>query len=533
MGWEPWMKFAILGSTYAKALQNAAQRAGRNVDALRPALSNIAAQPQATLRPGLSSFIREPGALKPSPSQVNLQNMMTRVPWATEEHGGTEHAVDTLNTMLKRRGLDQKSPAGQPTVNDRIKDVFGKPSREAPEEASQTVKKDLSGQAKKEPRDGNIWDLQDRRKKTPGAIGLPESTRITQQPQAKTVPLRVIRGLPNEPTVSSPSPYAKTAPLPVIPQGATAVLPRTISGPRFPRAGFTTGKVGAALPTAVGLGIPLAVGAGMLATKPGIQSNIHNLMSGKGTTQEQDLSGEIPEPVMQQAQAIHQHLVSRGLDPRAMRIGIDAPPGSGKTTLARALANQTGMSHYGLDWEPGNAWKSTIGLGRNVEKMPHAPRAGEIMEHYLLNRTHDPELFDAQIHLKRDPDVIRQQLNRRGNAAYISDLMDLDKSLGVADLGFDTLEGDTIDLGNGTVMKLRPHAGWGNQLDRRLLASGIDPTGLSRHEKLLTLHSGQRTTGGGWTPYLKNPLSSGETFALGASVPLGMMAARALTRRPI
>lgn len=292
------------------------------------------------------------------------------------------------------------------------------------------------------------------------------------------------------------------------------------------------GKVGAALPTAVGLGIPLAVGAGMLASKPGIQSNLHNLMSGKGNTQEQDTSGEIPEQVTQQAQAIHQHLASRGLDPRAMRIGIDAPPGSGKTTLARALAQQTGMSHYGLDWEPGNAWKSTIGLGRNVEKMPHAPRAGEIMEHYLLNRTHDPELFDAQIHLRRDPNVIRQQLNHRGNAAYIGDLMDLDKSLGVADLGFDTLDGDEVDMGNGAVMKLRPHEGWGNQLDQRLLAAGIDPSGLSRHEKLLTLHSGRRTTGGGWTPYLKNPLSTGQTMALGASVPLGVMAARALARRP-
>lgn len=268
----------------------------------------------------------------------------------------------------------------------------------------------------------------------------------------------------------------------------------------------------------------------MLASKPGIQSNLHNLMSGKGSTQDQDTSGAIPDQVQQQAQAIHQHLTSRGLDPRSLRIGIDAPPGSGKTTLARALAQQTGMSHYGLDWEPGNAWKSTIGLGRNVEKTPHAPRAGEIMEHYLLNRTHDPELFDAHIHLRRDPNVIRQQLNQRGNAAYIGDLMDLDKSLGVADLGFDTLDGEEVDLGDGAVMKLRPREGWGNQLDQSLHAAGIDPTGLSRHEKLLTLHSGKRTTGAGWTPYVKNPFTPTQTLALGASVPLGVMAARAMSR---
>lgn len=214
-----------------------------------------------------------------------------------------------------------------------------------------------------------------------------------------------------------------------------------------------------------------------------------------------------------------------------MRIGVDAPPGSGKTTLARALAQRAGMRHYGLDWEPGNAWKSTIGLGRNVEKMPHAPRAGEILEHYLLNRTHDPDLFDAQIHIRRDPKVIREQLTRRGNAAYIGDTMDLDKSLGVADLGFDTLGGEAIDVGNGIQLKLRPREGWGNALDEQLAAKGIDAQGLSRHEKLLSLHSGKRTSGAGWTPYVKNPFSGAETLALGASIPLGIMAAKSLARR--
>lgn len=539
------MKFAILGSTYARALQNAGARAGR---AFSPnAFDHIAAQPLAALKPGLSSFVREPGALSPTPQQQGLQSMMAKVPWATEEHGGTDHAVDTLNAMLRRRGLDQRSPAGQPNVNERITSAFGGPTRAPPEEASVTnVTRKLTSDKSPAPAEAHaesIWDLRDKKVRTPGAIGLPEPTQVAKAP-APTMPIRTMRSRQLSPTVPSPSPFANTTRLPTLPpQGTTAPLPtfpspgaeavpRATTGPQFPRARFSMGKVGAALPTAVGVGIPLAVGAGMLASKPGIQSNLHNLMAGKGSTHEQDISGEIPEQVTQQAQAIHQHLASRGLDPRAMRIGIDAPPGSGKTTLARALAQQTGMSHYGLDWEPGNAWKSTIGLGRNVEKMPHAPRAGEIMEHYLLNRTHDPELFDAQIHLRRNPDVIRQQLNHRGNSAYIGDLMDLDKSLGVADLGFDTLDGDEIDMGNGTVMKLRPHEGWGNQLDQRLLAAGIDPAGLSRHEKLLTLHSGQRTTGGGWTPYLKNPLSTGQTLALGASVPLGVMAARALARRP-
>lgn len=485
MTWQPWMKFAILGSTYARALQNAGTRAGRTF--APNAFDHIATQPNAVLRPGLSSYVREPGVLPPTSQSTAMQSLASRLPWAGEEH--TTQALSAkaparFDRVLEQHGLVHDTPAGQPTVQQRIDAAFGR---------------DRSDRAD--------WKAREMAAASPAS-----ATAVLRKP---------------------PQPASSSATA-VLPAGSpTAVLgaPRPALSPRrFPRARFEMDKVGAALPTAIGVSIPLAVGAGMLATKPGVQSNLHNLMAGRGSIQEQDVASEIPDPVMQQASTIHQHLAKRGLDPRAMRIGIDAPPGSGKTTLARAIAQQTGMSHYGLDWEPGHAWKSTIGLGRNVESTPHAPRAGEILEHYMLNRTHDPELFDAQIHLRRDPNVIRQQITKRGRSAATSDFMDLDKSLRVADLGFDTLDGDEIDLGNGAVMKLRPREGWGNQLDQRLTAAGIDPAGLSRHEKLLTLHSGQRTTGAGWTPYVRNPFTPAQTLALGASIPLGALAARAVSK---
>lgn len=280
-------------------------------------------------------------------------------------------------------------------------------------------------------------------------------------------------------------------------------------------------------PYALGAGIPLLTAGGLFAHKPAIRSNIKNLMESKGTIQEKDNAAPLPQPVMDTAAQVHKHLTDRGIDPSALRIAVDAPPGTGKTTLSRALAGQMGLKHYGLDWLPGNKLHSIMGGGR-IEKMPRAPKAGEILEHYNLLRSYDPEVFDVVFHIQKDPETIKKQILGRGRSAGVSTFMDYDKSLGVGRLAFDTLAGETVDLGNGTMMKIRPREGWGGeQIDAQLQAKGIDPSRMSRHEKLLSLHAGKAQTGSGWTPYFKSPFSGGETAAIAGSVPLGVAAALA------
>lgn len=177
MGWE---KFAIQGATYARALENAGQRAGRTF--APGAFAHIATQPRATLKPGLSAFVREPGTLQPTQQQQGMQQMLNKVPWATAEHGGSAHAEGTLNGLLQRRGLNTNTPAGQPNVNQRIQQEFG-----APKPAPFDAEHGAPGPARRSnqpTRTGDIWSLQDKNVRAPRAIGLPGNTHPAYMPTA-------------------------------------------------------------------------------------------------------------------------------------------------------------------------------------------------------------------------------------------------------------------------------------------------------------------------------------------------------------
>lgn len=290
------------------------------------------------------------------------------------------------------------------------------------------------------------------------------------------------------------------------------------------------GALKSVAPYALGAAIPAATAAGVALSKPEIRSNVKNLFSNAGSIEDKDKSAPLPQESLDAATRIQKALQERGIDSNTQRFAVDAAPGTGKTSLSRAMAQQMGVKHYGLDWLPGNRWKRFLG-GSHIEDMPRAPRAGEILEHYNLLRSYDPEVFDVALHIKKDPETVKQQIIQRGRSAGAASILDYDKSNRVGDMAFDTLRGDPIDIGGGVFMKTRPSDGWGaDALDQQLTQLGIDPAALSRHEKLLSLSEGKKTTGAGWRPYFKSPVSGGEAALTLGSIPLGVGAALAARR---
>jgi hypothetical protein len=548
-----WIKFAILGSTYARALQNRAVRThgAENIDP--STFAATAAQPQARFDTDLSSYARQRGALVPTQQSRAMSGLAHDLPWQGKEHQAPASAYGDANKMLEARGLSHNAPAGQPTSHQQIAQAFGKPTdasggtevgraRLNPRPQGPSVFQHLDQWQHENPDKPRNW-----MPPAEGAAGPPQRRQLQPQTHAQTQVGSMGGWQPQasaHPT-ASPSPiagamrpaggpsstqllrdmHAEHAPAMTAPGGAsTAVLtkrPAPNMATQVLKAGAARFKIANPASLMTSIGLPLAVGGSMLLNKPGIKADLADRLHGQGDIHQKDVAQAIPEELQGTAARAAQALAERGIDPKAMRFAVDAPSGAGKTVLSKALAQQMGLQHHGLDWRPNLRLHQLMG-GGDIEKMPYTPHAGEVLEHQQLLRSYDPEMFDVALHIHKDPNTIKQQVLKRGRGARTADLLDYDKSIDVGRKAFETLGGEPIDLGGGIIMKVRPQEGWGNQLEQQLAQQGIDSTGLTRHQKLLSLHSGKREEhGAGWTPYMKNPFSGAETSALGSTGPLG------------
>jgi len=191
--------------------------------------------------------------------------------------------------------------------------------------------------------------------------------------------------------------------------------------------------------------------------------------------------------IERQAKFIAEQMQAAGLDPKAARIAIAGLGGSGKGTLARALKEQLGIDAVELD----DLTKGMRPFTNTLEEALGTPettklRRGMMYDQKRVTTELDPDIFDAVIKLKRDPERIKQQLYGRGRGAWQADLMDMDRSQAVLDRSFDLSRGNALEVGDGVALKLRPQEGFGlrEALDADLATKGVRPDGMSQLQKL-------------------------------------------------
>lgn len=219
----------------------------------------------------------------------------------------------------------------------------------------------------------------------------------------------------------------------------------------------------------------------------------------------------LPDAVVQHAKQIADTLRQKGIDPKTARIGIGATGGTGKSTMARALAQELGMTHV-----EGDAVGKTL-FGRDLlahfNKNPIA--GGSVVEQsHLLNQL-DPDQFDAIIHLEKPIKQIEEQLLKRGRGAAQADFYDNPRIQRGIRHAFDHTEGPAHNIADGVRLKLRPEGGFkaDQHLNRALAARGISvPKGMDRQARLQSLAAGGAVSLPGQLPLLRK----GQLAGIGA-----------------
>jgi len=235
----------------------------------------------------------------------------------------------------------------------------------------------------------------------------------------------------------------------------------------------------------IGAGAGLAVGAGaVLALRPGLRKMLaHQVKSiGKGGSRAVASSAELPRTALQDAKAIRSALRRSGIDPRKARVGIIATPGTGKSTMARALEKELGVKSISLDKA-----KSSL-KGRRAQSFIDSNFGGKVPQGSVLEQTHMPhasnmDQFDVVIKLERDADEVRRSILKRGKGAHQTDYIDYKTLQGEINESFNSLNGRHVRTRGGVDIKVRGKGGFQSERGRlnRARELGLD---VERFKKL-------------------------------------------------
>jgi len=180
-----------------------------------------------------------------------------------------------------------------------------------------------------------------------------------------------------------------------------------------------------------------------ILNRPGIQASLKSLEDKillKGNEE------EIPEGALVNAEKIIRLLKSKRI--LFKRIGVDGVPGSGKTSLSRALAKLTGMKWHTLD-------------GSNLEVPCDLSEISTIYENHRLFRTQDIDNFDVIIYIDEPIELSKKKVIKRKKAGIVVDVLNYDKLKRIGELAFKLADGKYFDIPDSYIkLKIRPENGY-------------------------------------------------------------------------
>jgi broad-specificity NMP kinase len=250
---------------------------------------------------------------------------------------------------------------------------------------------------------------------------------------------------------------------------------------------------------ALPVGVGLLAGTGIvLARRPGVRSALaHSIKSiGKGGSRAVAATEALPPEVVTQAKAIAQGLRKSGIDPSKARIAIVATPGTGKSTLARALQQEAGVQVLNLDKARGGGLKGERALRYLRDQHGGVMPAGAVLEQTYLPHSVSLDQFDAVIKLERPVEEIHKSLLKRGKGAFQMDYVDYEKLQKQLREGFGAIKGKELSFGGRAQVKIRGAESFNMErgLAERAQRLGLDLgefSALTRPQQLASLAEGK------------------------------------------